>query len=250
MGQALLKVLFSDVTNYWSRYLDIFLDVKICCLLISSRRGWFPFSYTRVISEADGSSMRQLRVHKYVFGGFYFELKIKATSLNINRLNVGFTCVFPASTGRAAAQATFWREKTWLSPPLTTACTPVWRRRVLLRCIADNSAPTAWQCQASHRWGGLKNHTQTHTKTHTLASSHTWFHKWHMSWAVKQNLAKICARLSRKVWTWLLSTCCWPEIQCRVSFALTGCLFLYKYSEFSWAKARRERSATLAYINA
>ena len=167
MGQALLKVLFSDVTNYWSRYLDIFLDVKIWCLLISSRRGWFPFSYTRVISEADGSSMRQLRVHKYVFGGFYFELKIKATSLNINRLNVGFTCVFPASTGRAAAQATFWREKTWLSPPLTTACTPVWRRRVLLRCIADNSAPTAWQCQASHRWGGLKNHTQTHTHTHT-----------------------------------------------------------------------------------
>ncbi|XP_073345576.1 BAR/IMD domain-containing adapter protein 2 isoform X1 [Pagrus major] len=26
-------------------------------------RGWFPFSYTRVISEADGNSMRQLRVH-------------------------------------------------------------------------------------------------------------------------------------------------------------------------------------------
>ncbi|XP_030255692.1 brain-specific angiogenesis inhibitor 1-associated protein 2-like isoform X2 [Sparus aurata] len=26
-------------------------------------RGWFPFSYTRVITEADGNSMRQLRVH-------------------------------------------------------------------------------------------------------------------------------------------------------------------------------------------
>ncbi|XP_068162076.1 BAR/IMD domain-containing adapter protein 2-like isoform X2 [Antennarius striatus] len=26
-------------------------------------RGWFPFSYTRVISDADGSSMKQLRVH-------------------------------------------------------------------------------------------------------------------------------------------------------------------------------------------
>lgn len=44
------------------------VDVKIFCLLISSRRGWFPFSYTRVISEADGNSMRQLRVHKYVLG--------------------------------------------------------------------------------------------------------------------------------------------------------------------------------------
>lgn len=96
--------------------------------------------------------------------------------------------------------------------------------------------------------GRLGKHTNTHTNT--PASSHTWFHKWHMSRAVKQNLAKICARLSRKVLTWLFSTCCWPEIQCRISFALTGCLFLYKYSEFSWAKACRERSATLAYINA
>ncbi|XP_045924355.1 brain-specific angiogenesis inhibitor 1-associated protein 2-like isoform X2 [Micropterus dolomieu] len=26
-------------------------------------RGWFPFSYTRVISDSDGNSMRQLRVH-------------------------------------------------------------------------------------------------------------------------------------------------------------------------------------------
>nr|XP_046232256.1 brain-specific angiogenesis inhibitor 1-associated protein 2 isoform X3 [Scatophagus argus] len=26
-------------------------------------RGWFPFSYTRVISDADGNSMKQLRVH-------------------------------------------------------------------------------------------------------------------------------------------------------------------------------------------
>ncbi|XP_041818579.1 brain-specific angiogenesis inhibitor 1-associated protein 2 isoform X2 [Chelmon rostratus] len=26
-------------------------------------RGWFPFSYTRVISDADGASMKQLRVH-------------------------------------------------------------------------------------------------------------------------------------------------------------------------------------------
>lgn len=37
--------------------------------LICSRRGWFPFSYTRVISDGDGTSMKQLRVHKYVLGG-------------------------------------------------------------------------------------------------------------------------------------------------------------------------------------
>lgn len=29
------------------------------------RRGWFPFSYTRMISE--GESMKHLPVHKYVF---------------------------------------------------------------------------------------------------------------------------------------------------------------------------------------
>lgn len=36
--------------------------------LICSRRGWFPFSYTRVISDGEGASMKQLRVHKYVLG--------------------------------------------------------------------------------------------------------------------------------------------------------------------------------------
>lgn len=36
--------------------------------LVCSRRGWFPFSYTRVISDGDGTSMKQLRVHKYVLG--------------------------------------------------------------------------------------------------------------------------------------------------------------------------------------
>ncbi|XP_039991061.1 brain-specific angiogenesis inhibitor 1-associated protein 2 isoform X2 [Xiphias gladius] len=31
-------------------------------------RGWFPFSYTRVISDSDGDSMRQLRVHNLHHG--------------------------------------------------------------------------------------------------------------------------------------------------------------------------------------
>ncbi|KAF0025903.1 hypothetical protein F2P81_022784 [Scophthalmus maximus] len=31
-------------------------------------RGWFPFSYTRVIADADGDSVRQLRVHNLHHG--------------------------------------------------------------------------------------------------------------------------------------------------------------------------------------
>lgn len=83
----------------------------------------------------------------------------------------------PASMGRAAAQATFWSEKTWLSPSLITPSSPVWQHRVLLRCTAGNNAPTAWRCQASHRWGAWKTSTQRHT--HTLTSTHTSSHRTH-----------------------------------------------------------------------
>lgn len=39
----------------------------ICPLL---RRGWFPFSYTRVISDGEAGSVKQLRVQKCVYNRF------------------------------------------------------------------------------------------------------------------------------------------------------------------------------------
>lgn len=70
--------------------------------------------------------------------------------------------------GRAAAQATFWREKTWLRPSLNMPSIPIWQRRVLLRCMADSNAPTVWWCQASHRWGS-STRTQSHMRWHLPA---------------------------------------------------------------------------------
>lgn len=53
------------------------------------RRGWFPFSYTRVITDGEGDSMRQLRVHKWVFAlcrlhCFECIIKLNVIKLNIN----------------------------------------------------------------------------------------------------------------------------------------------------------------------
>lgn len=83
------------------------------------------------------------------------------------------SCVFPAFMGKAAAQETSWREKTWLSLPLITASTLAWRRRALQRCTADNSVPTAWRCRVSHRWEAWRTSTQTHC-TYTQFTQLIW----------------------------------------------------------------------------
>lgn len=70
------------------------------------------------------------------------------------------------------------------------ASTPVWQHRALLRCTADNNAPTVWRCQASHRWGACKTSTQTHANSHPP----TWVHTWHTSSLTKPGKDLVCLR--------------------------------------------------------
>ncbi|GAA6226540.1 brain-specific angiogenesis inhibitor 1-associated protein 2 isoform X1 [Lates japonicus] len=62
-------------------------------------RGWFPFSYTRVISDSEGDSMRQLRVHNLHHG------KSSSTGNLLEREDVALPVPDYAIQSRMAAQS-------------------------------------------------------------------------------------------------------------------------------------------------
>ncbi|XP_029311535.1 brain-specific angiogenesis inhibitor 1-associated protein 2 isoform X2 [Cottoperca gobio] len=75
-GRTRVQAIFSHTAGDNSTLLSFFEGDVITLLVPEARdgwhygenektrmRGWFPFSYTRVVSEGDGNSMRQLRVH-------------------------------------------------------------------------------------------------------------------------------------------------------------------------------------------
>ncbi|XP_037610095.1 brain-specific angiogenesis inhibitor 1-associated protein 2 isoform X5 [Sebastes umbrosus] len=75
-GRTRVQAIFSHAAGDNSTLLSFFEGDVITLLVPEARdgwhygenektrmRGWFPFSYTRVIHDADASSMRQLRVH-------------------------------------------------------------------------------------------------------------------------------------------------------------------------------------------
>ncbi|KAM5216892.1 BAR/IMD domain-containing adapter protein 2 isoform 8-T10 [Hipposideros larvatus] len=124
-GRTRVKAIFSHAAGDNSTLLS-FKEGDLITLLVpeardgwhygesekTKMRGWFPFSYTRVL-DSDGSD----RLHM--------------------------------SKGRAAARATSWTRRTWRSRPPTTARRP--EPSPLRRPAPSSRGPTAWPCLPSPR---------------------------------------------------------------------------------------------------
>lgn len=132
-------------------HMSVTVNVKYKSVVTFLRRGWFPFSYTRVLPESDSEKLKV----KYVA----FFSQIPCVNLMSPSLSFCFPPLPACTMGKVAAQGTCWRMMD-PCPHLTMAWPPGCWHRASHR---PAHGPTAWQALAhrSVRLNMCSNNTQT-----------------------------------------------------------------------------------------